>query len=190
MQLLSLVIFKQDVSIFTTNITFILVSSVFILGVYFFSFNITLIPYSWQYSLEFIYNFIKGLLKEQTGERGEVYIPFFSSLFIVILSLNLLSLMPFGIAITSYVVITLFLSFSFIFAFFLTGLVHHEWFFFRIFLPNCPPLSLLLLIPIEIFSYFVRCFSLAIRLSANILAGHTLVVIVAGFILQLAQIRF
>lgn len=48
---------------------------------------------------------------------------------------------------------------------------------------------LFLLIPIELFSYFVRCFSLAIRLSANILAGHTLVAIVAGFTLQLAQWR-
>lgn len=184
------VIFKQDFSIFTLIIPCVLLGAVFFLGVSFFSFNINLVPSSWQYYLEALYIFIEDLLQEQTGERGEDYIPFFMTLFLIILSLNLLSLMPFGIAITSYVVITLFLSFSLIFALFLTGLIHQEWFFFKIFLPNCPPLLLLLLIPIEVFSYFVRCFSLAIRLSANILAGHTLVVIIASFILPVVQLRF
>jgi ATP synthase subunit 6 len=119
-----------------------------------------------------------------------VHVPLFLSLFLSILLANLLSLMPFGIAITSHVVLTLFLSFSLIFSLFLLGFIHHGWDFLKLFVPNCPFPLLFLLVPIELFSYFVRCFSLAIRLSANILAGHTLVVIVASFILQLVQLRF
>jgi F-type H+-transporting ATPase subunit a len=46
-----------------------------------------------------------------------------------------------------------------------------------------------MLILIEIFSYIIRAFSLAIRLSANIMAGHTLVHIIASFIL-LISIKF
>lgn len=160
-----------------------------ILGVSFFSKNLTLIPSSWQYCLEAAYDFLWTLLREQAGERSAAFLPFFITLFFTILSANLLSLMPFGIAITSHVVITLFLSFSLIFTLFLLGLVEQHWEFLRLFLPNCPFPLLFLLVPIEIFSYFVRCFSLAIRLSANILAGHTLVVIVSGFVLQLVQWR-
>lgn len=149
----------------------------------------TLVPSSWQQSMERLYLFLWGLLREQAGPRSAPYVPFFLALFLAILSANLLSLMPFGIAITSHVVITLFLSFSLIFSLFLLGFVHQHWGFLRLFIPHCPLPLLFLLVPIEIFSYFVRCFSLAIRLSANILAGHTLVVIVAGFILQLVQLR-
>jgi len=47
-----------------------------------------------------------------------------------------------------------------------------------------------ILIPIEIFSYLIRLFSLAIRLAANILAGHTLVHIIVTFILNVMKIEF
>ena len=182
-------IFAKDISLFSTIIPFLLLAFGLLLASLFFSRNITIVPSAWQQTLELTYNFIWSLLKEQVGERGSVYVPLFSALFLIILGANLLSLMPFGIAITSHVVITLFLSFSLIFTSFILGLLHQHWCFFNLFIPNCPLPLLFLLIPIELFSYFVRCFSLAIRLSANILAGHTLVVIVAGFILQLVQMR-
>jgi F-type H+-transporting ATPase subunit a len=61
--------------------------------------------------------------------------------------------------------------------------------FLKIFIPKCPIALLPLIIIIELFSYIIRCFSLAIRLSANLLAGHTLVAIIALFILNVIVIN-
>ena len=178
-----------DLSLFTLALPLGLLLLLVLGAVPFLSRNLTLVPSSWQHSLELLYRFIWDLLREQAGPLGLRFLPLFLSLFLAILGANLLSLMPFGIAITSHVVITLFLSFTLIFSLFLLGLAYQHWEFLRLFVPNCPFPLLFLLVPIELFSYFVRCFSLAIRLSANILAGHTLVVIVSAFILQLVQIR-
>jgi ATP synthase subunit 6 len=61
--------------------------------------------------------------------------------------------------------------------------------FLKIFIPEAPFLLLFLLIPIEIFSYVIRALSLAIRLSANIMAGHTLVFLISGFTLNIISIK-
>lgn len=115
-----------DLSLFTLVIPLVLLLLLLFLGVLFFSRNMTLVPFSWQHSLELLYTFIGNLLREQAGERGARFLPLFLTLFLTILSANLLSLMPFGIAITSHVVITLFLSFSLIFTLFLLGLVEQH----------------------------------------------------------------
>lgn len=188
-RLLPLRLFGNDLSLFTLVLPLSLLLLGLLLGVAFFTINSTLLPTSWQQSWELLYAFVAGVLREQAGVKGVVYVPLFLSLFLAILGANLLSLMPFGIAITSHVVITLFLSFSLILSLFLLGFVTHNLTFLKLFLPHCPFPLLFLLVPIEIFSYFVRCFSLAIRLSANILAGHTLVLIVSGFIVPLVQLR-
>lgn len=70
------------------------------------------------------------------------------------------------------------------------GLRIHNLKFLKIFIPECPLILLPMLIGIEIFSYIIKSFSLAIRLSANIMAGHTLVHIISAFILQMAFIEF
>ena len=97
---------------------------------------------------------------------------------------------PFAIALTSHVILTLFLSLSLCLSIFILGFKFHGLAFLKIFIPECPFLLLFLLIPIEIFSYVIRSFSLAIRLSANIMAGHTLVYIVSSFIFNIIQIKF
>jgi ATP synthase subunit 6 len=127
-------------------------------------------------------------VKQQAGIRGFKYIPLIYCLFITILLSNLFSLMPYSFALTSQIINIFFLSFSLIMGLFITGLINFGFNFFKIFIPESPILLLLLLIPIEIFSYFIRAFSIAIRLSANIMAGHTLVVIVSGFLLKLSFI--
>jgi F-type H+-transporting ATPase subunit a len=62
--------------------------------------------------------------------------------------------------------------------------------FLKIFVPHCPLALLPVLIIIELFSFIIRCFSLAIRLAANMLAGHTLVAIIALFILSVLTINY
>jgi len=129
-------------------------------------------------------------LDQQTGVKGYIYFPFIFSLFFFILLCNLLSMTPFGIALTSHFAIIIYLSLSLGLSIFFIGLITHNVQFFKFFIPECPFALLPALIAIELFSYVIRCFSLAIRLSANIIAGHTLVYIISSFILNIISIRF
>ena len=70
------------------------------------------------------------------------------------------------------------------------GLIRNSINFFKIFIPESPLLLLPILIFIEIFSYIIRAFSLAIRLSANIMAGHTLVFIISGSVFNLTKMKY
>jgi ATP synthase subunit 6 len=97
---------------------------------------------------------------------------------------------PFGFALTSHIAIILYLSLSIGFSIFLIGIITHNIKFFKLFIPECPFMLLPFLIIIEMFSYIIRCFSLAIRLSANIIAGHTLVYIISSFILNVMSLKF
>jgi len=148
-----------------------------------------LIPNSYQFLLENLYTVIFNIIKAQTGHKGFIYLPIILSLFLFILITNLISLTPFGIALTSHIILIIFLSFTICSSIFLIGLLNHQLHFLKLFIPECPFILLFLLIPIEIFSYTIRAFSLAIRLSANIMAGHTLVFIISSFILNITNMK-
>lgn len=150
--------------------------------------DLKLLPSFWQFFFELIFKFIFGIINQQVGNLGFVYFPFIITLFLFVLFSNIISLLPFGIALTSHIIIIFFLSFTLSLSVFLIGLVKHGIFFFKIFVPEAPFFLLFILVPIEIFSYFIRALSLAIRLSANIMAGHTLVFIISGFILALVSL--
>jgi len=141
--------------------------------------NMSLIPSLIQYIFESIISFVFTIIKQQVGHNGYVYFPLLTTVFLFILISNYLSLLPLGIAITSHIIITICLSFSLCLSIFILGLMTKKIQFLRIFVPQSPLLLLPMLIVIELFSYALRSFSLAIRLSANILAGHTLVHIIS-----------
>lgn len=113
------------------------------------------------------------------------YVPFFSALFLFILLANLFSLLPFSFAMTAQMLPILFLTLTLVGGLVVTGLARLGLKFFKLFVPECPLALMFLLVPIEIFSYALRSISLAIRLAANLMAGHTLVHIVSGFLLSL-----
>jgi F-type H+-transporting ATPase subunit a len=115
--------------------------------------------------------------------------PLVLTLFLFVLLCNLISLVPFGIALTSHLILILFLSITLCVSIFSIGVIKHNVNFFKNFIPECPFILVPILIPIEIFSYLIRMFSLAIRLAANILAGHTLVYIISGFILKTCSLK-
>ena len=152
--------------------------------------NAKIIPFVLQNILEYDYRFIIGIIKQQAGIKGLLWTPFIFVIFNFILFSNLLSLIPFGIALTSHLIVILWLSISICISIFCIGLLNYNLKFLHIFIPQCPFVLLPILIPIEIFSYLIRLFSLAIRLAANILAGHTLVHIIVTFILNTMKIEF
>jgi len=82
------------------------------------------------------------------------------------------------------------ITFTICSAIFLIGLFKQGVYFFKIFVPESPLLLLFILVPIEIFSYGIRALSMAIRLSANIIAGHTLVFIISSFLLLIFSFNF
>jgi len=152
--------------------------------------NSKTIPLILQNVLETDYRFIINIIKQQAGLKGLAWTPLIFVIFNFILFSNLLSLIPFGIALTSHLIVILWLSITICISIFSIGLLNYNLKFLHIFIPQCPLVLLPILIPIEIFSYLIRLFSLAIRLAANILAGHTLVHIIVTFILNVMKIEF
>jgi ATP synthase subunit 6 len=152
--------------------------------------NARIIPLAFQNILEIDYRFIINIIKQQAGIKGLAWTPFIFVIFNFILFSNLLSLIPFGIALTSHLIVILWLSITICISIFSIGLLNYNLKFLHIFIPQCPFILLPILIPIEIFSYLIRLFSLAIRLAANILAGHTLVHIIVTFILNVMKVEF
>jgi F-type H+-transporting ATPase subunit a len=80
----------------------VLIGLYFIL--YFFIDNLKLIPSCFQRIFEIFFLFIFNLIKQQIGKEGYIYFPLIFSLFTFILFLNLLSLFPFGMALTSHLI--------------------------------------------------------------------------------------
>jgi ATP synthase subunit 6 len=187
---LYVLIYDGDVSITNILIPLFILNIFIIIVISFYRDEMKLVPDFWQYLLELLYNFILNIIEQQIGQKGYIYFPFIFSLFFFLLTCNLLSMTPFGIAFTSHILIILYLSLSIGISTFIIGLLTHNIKFLKIFIPECPFILLPFLIVIEMFSYIIRSFSLAIRLSANIMAGHTLVHIISTFLMNIFFIKF
>jgi ATP synthase subunit 6 len=144
--------------------------------------NQTLIPNRWQSLAESTYEFVFGMLQETVGEKGYRYFPLIFVLFLFILFCNILGMIPYSFTITSHIVVTFALSLAFFTGINVVAFRTHGLHFFSLFLPAGAPLVMApFLVPIELLSYFIRVLSLAIRLFANMMAGHCLLKILAGF---------
>jgi len=129
------------------------------------------------------YAFCLALLKENFTTRSLYFFPYVFSLFSFLLLANLFGMVPYSFALTSHLIITLFLSFLTFFSAIYLCVKFHGWRFFSLFLPAGAPFALIpFLIILEIISFTARLFSLAIRLFANIMSGHTLLKILASFV--------
>jgi len=185
----SIYIYLIDISFNNIVLPFFIILCLIIILIFFNLYTFRIIPLYIQRLLELIYIFIITIVKQQTNKYGLFWFPFIFSLFNLILFCNLLSLIPFGIALTSHLILIFWLSSTICVSIFIIGLLRFNLKFLYIFIPQCPFILLPILIPIEIFSYFIRLFSLSIRLAANILAGHTLVHIIVSFILKVIKLE-
>lgn len=142
----------------------------------------TIIPRNWQSVVELLYNFVFDMIKQQVGYKGEGYFPIFFTTFLFIMGANLIGLLPFGVTVTAHIIITFSLALSFNLGFLIAGFANHGIKFLKLFVPSGAPMVLVpLIVVIEIVSYCIRTFSLSLRLFANMLAGHTLLHILASF---------
>jgi F-type H+-transporting ATPase subunit a len=137
----------------------------------------------WSISQESLYATIHSIVTNQINPRsGQLYFPFIYTLFIFILINNLIGMVPYSFASTSHFILTFALSFTVVLGATILGFQKHGLEFFSLLVPAGCPLGLLpLLVLIEFISYLARNISLGLRLAANILSGHMLLNILAGF---------
>ena len=137
----------------------------------------------WSISQESLYATIHSIVVNQiNGRGGQIYFPFIYTLFIFILINNLIGMIPYSFASTSHFILTFALSFTVVLGATILGFQKHGLEFFSLLVPAGCPLGLLpLLVLIEFISYLARNISLGLRLAANILSGHMLLNILAGF---------
>jgi F-type H+-transporting ATPase subunit a len=138
---------------------------------------------NWSISQESLYATVHSIVTNQINSTtGQLYFPFLYTLFIFILLNNLIGMVPYSFASTSHFILTFALSFTVVIGATILGFQKHGLEFFSLFVPAGCPLALLpLLVLIEFISYLARNVSLGLRLAANILSGHMLLNILAGF---------
>jgi F-type H+-transporting ATPase subunit a len=150
-----------------------------------------LVPGRWQSIAEMSYEFVADMVDTNVGHGGREFFPFVFTLFMFILFANLLGMIPYSYTVTSQIVVTFALAAVVFIGVTIVGIVRHGFHFLRLFVPEGVPVVLLfLLVPIELLSYFIRPFTLSIRLFANMLAGHTMLAIFGGFAASVGLFAF
>jgi len=145
-----------------------------------------LVPGRWQSMVELSYIFIANLIKDTVGSEGRPYFPFIFTVFMFVLFGNLFGMLPYTFTFTSHIVVTFTMSLFVFLGVTLIAIAKHKMRFFTFFMPPGVPMYMApILIPIEIISYLSRPISLSVRLFANMLAGHTLMKVFAGFVFAL-----
>ncbi len=149
------------------------------------------IPGRWQILAELSYEFIARLVSDNIGKDGKPYFSFIFTIFMFVLFGNFLGLLPYSFTFTSHIAVTLSMALVIFVLVTIIAFFKHGIRFFSFFLPAGVPIFLApLMIVIEVISYFTRPFSLSIRLFANMMAGHTLLKVVGGFVFPLGILGF
>ena len=162
----------------------------FVCIVCFFYFGIrkkSIIPHRMQMLSEMSYDFVLSITKENIhGDLYKKIFPFIYSIFMFFLFGNLIGLIPGFFAFTSQIVVTLFFAIFVLIIATIIGIYKHGIKFINIFIPQGLPILLLPFMGIlEFMSYFTKALSMGIRIFANIMAGHIIIEIFAGFIIAL-----
>jgi F-type H+-transporting ATPase subunit a len=144
-----------------------------------------LVPTRAQSMAEMSYEFVANMIHSATGTDGLKFFPFIFTLFMFVLVSNFMGMLPFAFTVTSQIAVTFALAAIVILLMIVTGFRTHGFRFLKLFVPHAPWYLLIMLVPIEIISFLTRPISLSVRLFANMLAGHTMLAVFAGFIIAL-----
>ncbi|MGN8020078.1 F0F1 ATP synthase subunit A [Phyllobacterium sp. 22229] len=174
-----------------TNSSFFMVATVAVASAFLYltSSNRGLIPTRLQSVSEMAYEFVASTLRDSAGTAGMRFFPFVFSLFMFVLTANVLGLFPYFYTVTSQIIVTFALAILVIGTVLVYGFAKHGFKFLGVFVPSGVPAALLLLVvPIEIISFLSRPISLSVRLFANMLAGHITLKVFAGFVVSLGSL--
>lgn len=142
-----------------------------------------LVPSRAQSAAEVTYGFVRKMVEDVAGREGMKYFPYIFTLFLFVLATNMLALIPASFSPTSHIAVTAVMSLAVFVTVTVIGFVKHGTGFLKLFwVASAPTLVLrIVLALIELISYFVRPLSHSIRLAGNIMAGHTVLKVFAGF---------
>lgn len=175
---------------FTNSSLFMVVSVLLASGfLYFATSSRSLIPGRAQSVAEMSYEFIANILREGAGSAGMKFFPLVFTLFMFVLTANLLGMFPYFYTVTSQIIVTFALSILVIGIVVFYGFFKHGFGFLKLFMPSGVPAILLpLVVMIEVISFLARPISLSVRLFANMLAGHITLKVFAGFVASLGAL--
>lgn len=140
------------------------------------------VPSRSQSIAELLYGFIYKMVEDVTGHEGVKYFPYVMTLFLFILTSNLLGLLPMSFTTTSHVAVTVVLALAVFLGVTILGFVKNGVGFLGMFWVTSAPVAVRpVLAVIEVISYFVRPVSHSIRLAGNLMAGHAVIKVIAGF---------
>ncbi len=150
-----------------------------------------LVPGRWQMAVEGMTGFITDMMDANVGPKGRRFVPWVFSLFMFILFANMLGMLPVALvggypfAVTSHLTITGVLALATFAIVLVVGFAKHGLHFFSLFVPpGVKGLMALVIFPIELISFLMRPFSLGLRLFVAITAGHILMEVLAGFVVN------
>lgn len=136
-------------------------------------------------------DFIRDMAHNHLGSKADTFAPYIGSIFLFILFGNLLGLIPYSFTFTSQLWVTFTFSISVFVASIIMGFVIHKWHFLHLFCPSGVPGWLKpFLTLVELLSFLSRPISLAVRLFANMVAGHVMLKIFAGFVVTLKSMPY
>lgn len=188
--LVRLSIFNFDISITNSSLfmclTVLLICSVFYAGT---AGEEGSAPGRLSVAIEWIFFFIGDILKTNIGKNGTKFFPYMISLFMFVLVGNLVGLFPFAFSFTSQIVVTLGLAMIVFLASVVIGFLKQGLRYFRHFCPEGIPIYLApFFVVIEMMSFLFRPISLGMRLFANMVAGHIMIKVIAGFAVSIASV--
>jgi F-type H+-transporting ATPase subunit a len=135
---------------------------------------------------ELAYEFVANMMRDILGDSGRAFFPFVFTLFMFILAANMLGMIPYSFTVTSHIIVTFGLAAAVFLGATVIGFMRHGVGYLKLFVPSGVPAVLLpLLVVIETISYFTRPISLSVRLFANMMAGHTMLKVFAGFVVAM-----
>ncbi len=180
--LLGIFINDLDLSFTNASLAMVLSCAIFVFIMTLCTKNKGLVPTRLQAVGELAYQAVATLVDDNVGKKGRQFFPFVFSIFFFIISGNVFGLIPYCFTFTSHIIATFTLAMIVFTLVTVYGFIRHGLHFLSFFVPKGVPLICgLLLMPIELFSYLSRPISLSIRLFANMMAGHTMIKVFAGF---------
>ncbi len=181
-------LFGYDAS-FTNSSLFMVIALVGIVGFFLWAMSArSLVPGRAQSVAELTYEYVANMLRDITGDEGMKFFPWIFTIFIFILVLNLIGMIPYTFTVTSHIIVTFALAAMVWVTVTVLGFIKHGPGYLKLFMPEGVPWILIpVIVPIELVSYLIRPVSHSVRLFANMMAGHTMLKVFAGFVVSFAS---
>jgi F-type H+-transporting ATPase subunit a len=172
---------------FTNSSLFMMFATLLIITFLFYTTRrLSMVPGRGQMAAELCYRMTNSIMMGNVGPEAKGFFPLIFSLFMFVLTANLLGMLPYSFTTTSQLVVTFMLGLVLFCAITITGIVKNGWKFLDLFLPEDTPIFLApIMILIELFTFLSRPLILALRLAANMTAGHVLIKVFASFIVTM-----